>query len=169
MKVRQPRTLLGFVLLGLAFVTLPLLIAIGNAVIKLGQLASESETVLGDSATATLENQKIASLLTSMERNARQYMLLQEDVASASDLLTLYDSDQAAFENSVALLSALPNEPAIAQQLRSLTEISRRVHRALRSGPAEGALDSMIANFRALNATARDVAQSMRYSINDRL
>jgi hypothetical protein len=40
------------VLVGLAFVTVPLLIAVGNALVKLGQLAAESETVLSDSATA---------------------------------------------------------------------------------------------------------------------
>ena len=74
MKMRRPRTLLGLVLLGLAFVTLPLLIAIGNAVLKLGQLATESEAVLGDSATATLQNEKLVSLLSGMERNARQYL-----------------------------------------------------------------------------------------------
>ena len=76
MKMGRPRTLLGLVLLGLAFVTVPLLIAIGNAVLKLGQLATESEAVLGDSATATLQNEKLVSLLTSMERNARQYLQL---------------------------------------------------------------------------------------------
>src|SRR5215510_14053920 len=109
MKIRRPRTLLGLVLLGLAFVTLPLLIAIGNAVLKLGQLATESETVLSDSASATLENQHLASLLTSMERNGRQYLLLQ-GVASASDLLTIYDGDQAAFEQSVTTLMSLPKD-----------------------------------------------------------
>ena len=46
MKMRRPRTLLGMVLMGLAFVTVPLLIAVGNAMIKLGQLAAESEVVL---------------------------------------------------------------------------------------------------------------------------
>ena len=95
MKMGRPRTLLGMVLMGLAFVTVPLLVAVGNAMIKLGQLAAESEVVLADSATATLENQRLANLLEQMERNARQYFELQ-NVASASDLLTLYDRDQAA-------------------------------------------------------------------------
>ena len=61
MKMRRPRTLLGMVLMGLAFVTVPLLVAVGNAMIKLGQLAAESEVVLDDSATATLENQRLAN------------------------------------------------------------------------------------------------------------
>jgi two-component system, NtrC family, sensor histidine kinase GlrK len=168
MKMRRPRTLLGLVLLGLAFVTLPLLIAIGNAVVKLGQLATESETVLSDSATATLENQRLSSLLMSMERNARQYTELQAR-ASASDLLTLYDGDQAAFEQSVALLSTLPTNEMIRGQLQSLVDLSKHVHRTLRGGRTEEVVDTMSANFRTLNATARDVAQAMRFSINDRL
>ncbi len=109
MKIRRPRTLLGMVLMGLAFVTVPLLVAIGNAMVKLGQLAAESEVVLADSATATLENQRLANSLERMERTVRQYFLLQ-NVASSSDSLTLYDGDQAAFESSIAALRALPSD-----------------------------------------------------------
>jgi len=138
MKMRRPRTLLGLVLLGLAFVTVPLLIAIGNAVLKLGQLATESEAVLGDSATATLQNEKLVSLLTSMERNARQYLQLQGGVASASELLNFYDGDQASFEESLAALTSLPKDPDIAEQLRRLASISKEVHWALRSGANNG-------------------------------
>src|SRR5262249_54555394 len=138
MKIRRPRTLLGLVLLGLAFVTLPLLIAIGNAVIKLGQLATESEAVLADSATATLQNEKLVSLLTSMERNALQYLQLQGVVASASELLNIYDGDQASFEASLSALTSLPKDPDIAEQLRRLTSMSKEVHWALRSGGTHG-------------------------------
>jgi two-component system sensor histidine kinase GlrK len=160
--------MLGLVLLGLAFVTVPLLIAIGNAVLKLGQLAAQSESVLADSATATTENQRIATLLTSMERNARQYLVLQ-DVASAHDLLNLYDTDQASFEQAVAALRALPKDAAIAEQLQRLAAVSKDAHRLMRSGPTEGALDVIVERFRVMNQAARDVAQGMRFLINDRL
>jgi two-component system, NtrC family, sensor histidine kinase GlrK len=176
MKIRRPRTLLGLVLLGLAFVTVPLLIAIGNAVIKLGQLATESEAVLGDSATATLQNEKLVSLLTSMERNARQYLQLQDVVASARELLTIYDSDQTSFEQSLTALTSLPKDPEIAEQLRRLASISKEVHWALRSGSDtrrsganDAALDMIIERFRVLNAAARDVGQGMRRLIDARL
>jgi len=181
MKMRRPRTLLGLVLLGLAFVTVPLLIAIGNAVLKLGQLATESEAVLGDSATATLQNEKLVSLLTSMERNARQYLQLQGGVASASELLNFYDGDQASFEESLSALTSLPKDPDIAEQLRRLTSISKEVHWALRSGANNGsgassgsgannpAIDMIIERFRVMNAAARDVGQGMRRLIDRRL
>jgi two-component system sensor histidine kinase GlrK len=170
MKFRRPRTLLGLVLLGLGFVTLPLLIAIGNAVIKLGQLAADSEGVLSDSATVTLENQKISSLLSPMERNARTYVTIKDDVASASDRLTFYDTDQAALEQSAALLSALPSNGTIADQLQKLVGLSRHVHRELRNGPpTQGALDAIVDDFSVLNSAARDVALAMRVEINERL
>jgi two-component system sensor histidine kinase GlrK len=156
------------VLMGLGFVTVPLLIAIGNAVIKLGQLAAESETVLSDSETVTLENQRLANLLQTMERNARQYLLLQ-DVASASDLLTLYDGDQVAFEQAVAALRVLPKSDSNGAELQRLLAVSKDVHRTLRSGPTEGALELIIERFRVLNAASRDVTQGMRELINLRL
>jgi two-component system sensor histidine kinase GlrK len=168
MKIRRPRTLLGLVLLGLAFVTLPLLIAIGNAVLKLGQLATQSETVLSDSAVATLENQKLGGLLQTMERNARQYLTLK-DIASAADLLTLYDGDQAALEQSLITLTALPKDIAIAEQLRRLGSLSKEVQWSLRSGNVEGTADTIIDRFRVMTGASRDVAQGMRDLINDRL
>jgi two-component system sensor histidine kinase GlrK len=168
MKIWRPRTLLGMVLMGLAFVTVPLLVAVGNAMIKLGQLAEQSALVLGESATATLENQRLANRLTSMERNARQYWLLQ-DVASARDLLTLYDGDQTVFETSLSALRALPKDAETAEQLGRLEAASREVQRILRSGNTAGALDPIIERFTSMNVTMREIAESMRTSTNERL
>ena len=156
------------VLMGLAFVTVPLLIAIGNAVIKLGQLAEQSELVLGDSATATLENQRIASLLQTMERNARQYLLLQ-DVASAGDLLTLYDADQSTFEQSVYALRGLQSDAETTAELARLASVANDVQRILHGTATERSIDALIERFRILNTAARDVTQGMRIGINDRL
>jgi two-component system sensor histidine kinase GlrK len=167
MKIKRPRTLLGLVLLGLAFLTLPLLIAVGVAVIKLGQLATQSETVLSDSASATQQNEKLGSLLTSMERNARNSLQLQD--ASAAELLDFYDADQQAFEQSLNMLTSLPKDAAIAEELQRLMSSSKEVHRALRSPPADGKLDFVIDRFRVMNAAARDVGQRMRQLIDERL
>ncbi|HVY64800.1 MAG TPA: HAMP domain-containing sensor histidine kinase [Gammaproteobacteria bacterium] len=168
MKIRRPRTLLGMVLVGLAVVTVPLLIAVGNALVKLGQLAAESETVLSDSATATLENQRVANLLSNMERNARQYVALQ-NVASASDLLTLYDGDQADFEARVTALRTLPKSPEIVAALERMATVSKDVHRMLHVRPDQSTEDVIVDRFRTLNGASRDVAQGMRTLIDARL
>lgn len=164
MKIRRPRTLLGLVLLGLAFVTLPLLIAVGDAMLKLGQLAEQSETVLSDSATATQENQRLASLLSDMERNALQYLVLQN-----ADLLTLYDGDQGALEQSLKVLSALPQDAGISAQLNRLATMSKNLKQTMRNGAADGTRDIVVNAFRVMNNSARDIATGMRLLINDRL
>jgi two-component system, NtrC family, sensor histidine kinase GlrK len=166
MKVRRPRTLLGMVLMGLAFVTVPLLAAIGNAMIKLGQLATESEVVLDDSATATLGNQRLSNLIDRMERNARQYLTLQNVSTASSDLLTLYDSDQAAFAEGVSALRGLPNDTPVEDQLTRLSSISKDVHRMLRTGATENAI---VERFGMLTDATRAVADGMRATTNARL
>jgi two-component system sensor histidine kinase GlrK len=99
-----------------------------------------------------------------MERNARQYFVLQE-----GDLLTLYDEDQTAFEQGLTALAALPGNAETAEQLKRLTRISQSVQRTLRDRAAEGALDSIIGSFRVMNTAARDVSQAMRLLVNERL
>ena len=101
MRIGRPRTLLGLILVGLGLVTRPLLLAVANAVRELGQLTTESEAVVSESATATLENQRVAGLLTGMERNARTYLVLQNE-----ELLEIYGEDHQALEESLAVLAA---------------------------------------------------------------
>ena len=161
MKVRRPRTLLGMVLMGLAFVTVPLLIAVGNAMITLGQLAAESESVLDDNATATRENQRLSNLLERMTRGALQYFELQ-----TSEHLTLYDGDQAMFEATVATLRTIPSDPPIRDQLARLTSLSRDVHRMLRAGATE---DAITERFSLLSNATRAVAVRMPSATNARL
>jgi two-component system sensor histidine kinase GlrK len=165
MRIGGPRTLLGLTLTGLAFVTLPLLIAVGNAVVKLGQLAAESETVVSESTTATMENQRLAGYLTDMERNARQYLVLANP-----DLLALYEEDQDGLEQSLTLLSALPEDAKISAQIAKLKSVSLGVERLLHSPPSdEDAQTQVIDGFRDMAAAGREISQRMRVSINDKL
>ena len=113
MKMGRPRTLLGMVLMGLAFVTVPLLVAIVIAVLKLGQLATESEVVLENSGKATLQAERLTNLLTSMERNARTYVALEVASPAAQNTLVSYDRDQADFDESVSQIRVLPSDPPI--------------------------------------------------------
>jgi two-component system sensor histidine kinase GlrK len=167
MKMRRPRTLLGMVLMGLFVVTVPLLVAIGNAMYKLGQLASESEVVLDDSGKATLQNERLANLQDSMERNARSYLQIKDvRPSSASNLLAAYDADQAAFEESVSEMRILPSDQTIRDQLTRLSTISKDVHRMVRTGATEQAI---VERFEMLNEATRAVADGMDAKTNARL
>jgi len=167
MKMRRPRTLLGMVLMGLFFVTVPLLVASINGMIKLGQLANESEVVLADSATATLQTERLTNLIASMERNARNYVTLKEGFsAAASNTLASYDGDQADFDESVTKMRVLPSEPAIRDQLARLSSISKDVQRMLRTGATDQAI---VERFRLLSEARSAVANGMRATTNARL
>ena len=167
MKVGRPRTLLGMVLMGLAFVTVPLLVAVGNAMYKLGLLATESEVVLDESGRATQNTERLTNLLGSMERNARTYVTLKE-VASpaASNTLASYDRDQADFDESVSQIRVLPSDPPIRDQLARLSSISKDVARMLRTGATDQAIQE---RFGMLNEATRVVANGMRATTDARL
>lgn len=164
-KIGRPRTLLGLTLLGLALVTLPLLVAIANAALQLGRLAAESESVAAESATTSLEAQRITNLVTNLERNARQYLLLEEE-----DWLELYDSDLANLKQSIAVLAGLPQPPDVDAQLERLGRISDATRAALDYDALEDqALAVVIENSRVMSAAAREIQQGMRVARNAQL
>jgi len=164
MRIGRPRTLLGLTLVGLGLVTLPLLLAVANAVLELGQLTTESGAVVGESATATQENQRIAGLLGAMERNARQYLVLQDQ-----ELLDIYGEDQEALQDSLALLANLPQDKVTIAELQSLRATSRAVHGILMDAPGDSAVDDVVRGFQIMSAAARAVSAGMRIILNERL
>lgn len=168
MKIGRPRTLLSMVLMGLFVVAVPLLVAVGNAMFKLGALAAESEVVLTQSTTATLQTERLTNLLASMERNARNYVTLKEVASSAapSNTLASYDRDQADFDESVSKMRVLPSDPPIRDQLARLSSISKDVQRMLRTGATDAAI---VERFRMLNEATRAVTTGMRATTNARL
>src|SRR5690606_22750127 len=120
MKIKRPRTLLGLVLIGLGIATLPLLVAIGNAVINLGKLADQSGTALAESALATREAQRVARRLFDMERNGRSYFV----VPDKADLLDIYDADQRALEQSLGALRNFRGDETVSAHLRRIETTS---------------------------------------------
>ncbi len=152
-------------MLGLALVALPLLVAVGNAVVKLDQLASESESVVLESVRSTEENQRLANLLRSMERNARQYLVLREPT-----LLELYTDDQDGFQQTLVSLAELPQDGLTSSQLSVLDESSRRVFTALSDYRGQDeTLPTVVDQFGIMATAAGALAQGMRTLINGKL
>ena len=164
MKLSRPRTLLGLILLGLGLVTLPLLLAVAQAALELGELTRESEAVVNESLTATLENQRISSLLTDMERNARQYLVLQDP-----GLLELYVEDHAALLRSIAFLGRLPQQEQMATALGELASDALAIESALTGRPQTVDVDELVTRFQAMTGAARNTSEAMQVVINDRL
>jgi two-component system sensor histidine kinase GlrK len=150
--------------MGLGLVTLPLLVAVANAVLKLGQLTAQSEVVVSNSAAVTLESQRLAGYLGDMERNARQYLVLQNP-----DLVTLYDEDQTGLEQSLNALWSLPHDDAIAARITHLQNTLRDLRSTLTRTPEPDAQALLIEGFRSTTADARELSQAMRELTNEEL
>jgi two-component system sensor histidine kinase GlrK len=164
MKFSRPRTLLGLILLGLALVSLPLLLAIAKAVLDLGAFTREAEAVVNESLMATLENQRIAALLNDMERNARQYLVLQDP-----DLLALYEDDHENLQRSIAFLARLPQEEDTTAALATLETNALALEAEMSRTPRSIGVDEVVDRFRAMTGAARTAGESMRVVINNRL
>ena len=164
MKLGRPRTLLGLILVGVAVLTLPLLLTVAKAALELGELTRESQAVVDESLTATLENQRIANLLSDMERNARQYLVLQDD-----DLLALYVDGHEALMRSVTFLGRLPRQEAMSAALGGLTNDALALEEALVSAPRAIGVDEIVERFQRMTLAAREISENMRVVIAARL
>ena len=164
MKLNRPRTLLGLILLGLALFTLPLLLAVAKAALEFGELTRESEAVVNESLTATLENQRIAALLSDMERNARQFLVLQD-----ADLLALYVEGHDALMRTITFLSRLPGQQAMSAGLGALASDALALEEALSSEPRTIGVDEVVQRFREMAIASREIGEGMQIFVNDRL
>ena len=175
MRIGRPRTLLSLILVGLGLLTLPLLVGVGNAVLKLGQLAEESAAVVGASQDATRENQRIGGLLTAMERNGLQYLALSKPAPGGqvrgdpAALLALVEDDMGSLQESLAIIRRLPQNAEISAQIRDLKSTAESALAVLHNGSSDTAEEDFRNDFRAMNRIASTIATGMRVLINERL
>jgi len=164
LRIGRPRTLLGLILMGLGLLTLPLLVGVGNAALKLGQLADESAAVVSASVTATLQNQRIARLLTDMERNGLRYLVILDP-----QTLTFYETDNTSLQEGLAILEGLPKTDEIDTEIEILRKTSAAVMGALLGGPSALAESQVTDGFRRMNSSSGTIATGMSVLINERL
>jgi two-component system sensor histidine kinase GlrK len=117
MRAALPRSLNGYLLLGIGVITVPLLAAILHAALAMGRITDFSQRLVRDSVHATRAMRNMFTERTVLEHSATLYQVMGAD----KPLATFNDAD--------ASLSATITE------LRGL----------LRSGPARSALDSFVA------------------------
>ena len=135
MSFSRPRSFLQLVLLGFVLVTLPLIIAIINAILSVDRLAAQSEQAVLAAAEITRHSQDIVEQLIDMERKARQYDVLG-DVA----LFVAYKTAHEQFVSMTSDLGRLPLDEKQQQDFQILIATEREVFQALggASGPEIG-------------------------------
>lgn len=76
----RPRSVPGLLISGFIFVALPLMVAIGFAVVYVDRLSDQSQRLVRQGVEVTRLSRRINNSITSMERAARQYAVLGDPV-----------------------------------------------------------------------------------------
>ena len=84
MRWLLPKSLNGFLLLGLAVLAGPLLFAILNATVQMRRLADSSQRLVADSVQTTRLSQDMYAQITLLERSARLYQVLGDEQVLAA-------------------------------------------------------------------------------------
>lgn len=90
MRFYRPRSFFTLLLTGFVFVSLPLFTALFSSVKMLDELVEQSAVAVFRSVDRVSDSRKVAALLNSQERNARQYKVLEESslLVEVNDSLT---------------------------------------------------------------------------------
>ena len=90
MRWPLPKSLNGFLLLGLSVLAGPLLLAILNATVQMRHLADSSQRLVADGVQTTRLSQDLYAQIALLERSAKLYQVLGDD----SVLVAFRDHDQ---------------------------------------------------------------------------
>ena len=121
-----PRSFLKFILLGFLLVTVPLVYALGELILSIDRLESQGRQEVLQAAQAGRTSRLLYEQTTTLERIARQHLIL-EDAA----LLDEYARLRQDFHQTTRQLAALPLQPAQLATLGKLDGDEDRLHRLL--------------------------------------
>ncbi len=178
MRIGRPRTLLSLTLVGLGLVTLPLLVAVGNAVLELNELMDESAEAVRASADSTRENERVTQALTNMRRYALQYFALAADAERRANALERYRGAAENLSQSLTAVARQAHPVTVDDELAALGAALGAVNGFLATPEAaqEVSADeleilsaSTEENLDVMSASANSIKTIMRDDIADRL
>lgn len=127
MRFPRPTSLNGLLLVGFGLVALPLLFAVLWALFSLDRLAEQSARLVGTGQTVAARNRVLAEQVESMERVARQYVILRD-----TDSLTLLQQDFASINETLDEALPLAEQAAAVPLARSIRVGAQNILVALR-------------------------------------
>ena len=78
MRWARPQSLSGLMLLGLALIAVPLLVAVLKAALQMRQIAATSEKLVVEGVRATRASQELFAEIAAVERSTRIYQVLRD-------------------------------------------------------------------------------------------
>lgn len=152
MRIAYPKSFLKLLLIGFALAMLPLLFAFGNAALYLDRLAVQSRSTVTQAVQATRASRALVEQLTFMERSARQYFVLNDDL-----LLDNYTHSHEKFNNAIHQLSMLPLGHDQKDTLDKLTSSETELYLSIMQKPPVSPPQTLIAQFVDLSQQAQNI------------
>lgn len=138
----RPRSITGLLLTSFGLVALPLIVAIVFGVIYVDRLTDQSERLVLQGVEVTRYSKRLSTLLTAMERSARQYSVLE-----SNELVARFAEQTDAFDNTLDALAALELDTVPDWNLDALRRQSQQLSQRLAEQPesSQGAIKKLAA------------------------
>lgn len=157
MRDARARTFFGsiaaLVIAGFAATALPLIVALVAGSIQVNHLTRQSERTILQSAHATRASEFVADELVSMERNARQYAVLND-----KSLLRLYKERYTQLLDTLQQLDAIEQDGAHRGDLQAIRRLTAEITLAIEQEPVDPArVQDALARFSRLRQYAANL------------
>ncbi|MCB5187893.1 HAMP domain-containing protein [Methylobacillus caricis] len=153
MQIAYPKSFLKLLLIGFALAMLPLLFAFGNAALYLDRLATQSRDTVTQAVQATRASRALVEQITFMERSARQYLVLEDQL-----LLDNYERAHDKFIDSLQDLHLLPLTSKQKSSLHQLAQQEVALYQDVMQHPTQAiSADNIVGKFTELTSKAQNI------------
>jgi len=153
MQRYYPRSFLRLLVIGFTLVALPLILALINTAVSVDQLATRSEQAVYRAVQATQSSRRLAELLTTLERTARQIVILRD-----RSLLDAYVVARAQLAQTAGQFAGLPFDGEQKGALDRIVRGEAEIFAALQDASARAPrLRKAVENFAELAGHARTI------------
>ncbi len=169
MQWLRPKSLSSLMLLGLAFIAVPLLVAIVNAALQMRRLADTSRQLVVEGVSTARSSQDLKSQIESLDRITQEYQVLLD-----RRLIDVYrEQDAQLTETRLNLAQQLQSHPA-REALDAFGELQRSINAAVVADPkpdpggngADAKAAGLKDRFAELSALADRIAQQSEAEID---
>ncbi|MBT1066056.1 HAMP domain-containing histidine kinase [Bowmanella sp. Y26] len=156
-----PSSLKSLTLLGFALVSLPLILALAMALVRIDKLSNQGTLAIQQVSSLVYSTRQVGQLLSNMERSASQYLVLN-DPAIWRGYLEL--------RNELLLLTGdLDNEPELQAGVRELLRQEAELHAALSEQLVNFDIELLQQKYDSLNELGNDLYRLSRQAIDTKV
>ena len=129
MRLWYPKSFFTLLVIGFALVAIPLVVALLNNAVAVDRLAEQSQKAVYQAVQATQTSRTLAEQITTMERSARQYLVVADPA-----LLESYEVGHQRFKETAIQFASFPLSHDQQARLDEIMESELRLHQKLAGG-----------------------------------